>query len=41
VGVPITPRQGLNFSFAAGRTNTRNDGDLYRLAMGWSMMFGH
>jgi len=41
VGVPITPKQGLNFSFAEARTNTPNDADLNRFAIGWSMMFGH
>lgn len=40
LGVPINSRQGLNFSFALGRTNTRSDANLNRFALGWSMMFG-
>jgi hypothetical protein len=40
LGVPINARQGLNFGFAVGTSNTRSDGDLKRFALGWSMMFG-
>ena len=40
LGVPINSRQGLNFSFALGRTNTRSDANLNRVGMGWSLMFG-
>jgi hypothetical protein len=40
LGVPINPRQGLSFSFAAARSNTRRDANLNRFTLGWSMMFG-
>jgi hypothetical protein len=40
LGIPINSRQGLNFSFALGRTNTRSDANLNRLGMSWSLMFG-
>jgi Putative MetA-pathway of phenol degradation len=40
VGLPINARQGLNLSFAMGRTNTRSDANLNRFALSWSLMFG-
>jgi len=40
VGMPINARQGLNFAFASGSTNTPNDADLGRFSLAWSLMFG-
>jgi len=40
LGVPINARQGINFAFAMGRTNTPTDADLSRVIVSWSMMFG-
>ncbi|NND57210.1 MAG: hypothetical protein HKN57_08150 [Xanthomonadales bacterium] len=40
LGVPINSRQGLSFGYAIGRSNTRNDSDMNRFAMAWTMMFG-
>jgi hypothetical protein len=40
LGVPINSRQGLSFSFAIGRSNTRSDANLNRFTVGWTMMFG-
>lgn len=39
LGVPINARQGLNFAFASGRTNTLFDSNLDNLSVGWSLMF--
>jgi hypothetical protein len=40
LGVPITPYQGLKFTYFSARTNTSNDVNLNSYQVGWSIMFG-
>jgi hypothetical protein len=40
-GVPITPRQGLKFTYLISRTNTDTGSDLGTYQLTWSTMVGH